>query len=238
MVSEYDAGTVAEVNAKTGKVLRRFVVGPKPVGVAVASKKGLLVVCDYGLHLVSIVDLKTGKERFRSTCGKQPYFVAVTPDEGTAVVGNLIPAGPATDPASSAVISLIDLDSGRNVKNIPLPGGSSNVRQVRVSADGRWAYVVHTQGRTTLPTTQVERGWINTNALSILDLSAGQWYATVLLDTINEGAADPWGIALAPDGKTAWVSIAGVQQIARIELAKLHEYSRRRRPRQEARAGL
>jgi cytochrome c peroxidase len=190
----------------------------------VASKKGLLVVCDYGLHVVSIVDLKTGKERFRSVCGSHPYFVAITPDEGMAVVGNLIPVGPATDPASAAVISLIDLDSGRNVKNIPLPGGSSNVRQVRVSADRRWAYVVHTQGRTTLPTTQVERGWINTNVLSILDLSARELYATVLLDTISEGAADPWGIALAPDGKTAWVSIAGAQQIAEIELAKLHEY--------------
>lgn len=224
LVSEYGAGTVAEVNAKTGEVLRRFLVGPKPVGVAVASKKGLLVVCDYGLHVISIVDLKTGKERSRSVCGKHPYFVAVTPDERIAVVGNLIPAGPATDPASSAVISLIDLDSGRNVKNVPLPGSSSNVRQVQVSPDGRWAYVVHTQGRTTLPATQVERGWVNTNALSILDLAAKELYATVLLDTVNEGAADPWGIALAPDGKTAWISIAGVQQIGKVDLARLHEF--------------
>jgi hypothetical protein len=192
--------------------------------VAVASRKGLLVACDYGLHAVSIVDLKTGRERFRSPCGKHPYFVAVTPDETMAVVGNLIPAGPATHSASSAVISLIDLDTGRNMRDIPLPGSSSNVRQVRVSADGRWAYVVHTQGRTTLPTTQVERGWVNTNALSIIDLPGRSLYATVLLDTINEGAADPWGIALSPEGKTAWISIAGVHQIARIELAKLHEY--------------
>ena len=223
VVSEYDAGAVAEVNAKTGDVLRRFSVGLKPVGVAVAPKRGLVVACDYGLHTVAIVDLTTGRERSRSSCGRHPYFVAVTPDEGMAVVGNLIPVGPATDPISSALISLIDLDSGKNVKNIPLPGGSSNVRQVRVSADGRWAYVVHTQGRTILPTTQVERAWINTNALSIVDLTGKELYATVLLDTINEGAADPWGVALAPDGKTAWVSIAGVQQIAKIELARLHE---------------
>jgi len=223
VVSEYDAGTVAEVDAKTGDVLRRFSVGRKPVGVAVAPGKGLVVVCDYGLHAVVFVDLKTGRERSRSPCGRHPYFVAVTPDETLAVVGNLVPMGPATDPASSAVVSLIDLDTGNNVKNIPLPGGSTNVRQVRVSADGRWAYVAHTQGRTILPTTQVERAWINTNALSIIDLTGKELYATVLLDTIHEGAADPWGIALASDGKTAWVSIAGVQQIAKIELARLHE---------------
>jgi len=224
VVSEYDAGTVAEVDVKTGDVLRRFSVGLKPVGLAVAPKKGLVIVCDYGLHAVAIVDLKTGRERSRGSSGRHPYFVAVTPDEALAVVGNLIPAGPATDPVSSAVISLIDLDTGKNVKNIPLPGGSSNVRQVRISADGRWAYVVHTQGRTILPTTQVERAWINTNALSIINLTGQELYATVLLDTIHEGAADPWGIALAPDGKTAWVSIAGVQQIAKIELARLHDF--------------
>ncbi len=223
-VSEYDAGTVAEVDAATGEVLRRFAVGPKPIGVAVALKKDLLVVCDYGLHLVSIVDLKTGRERARISCGRHPYFVAVTPDEGMAVVGNLLPMGPATNPASSAVVSLIDLDSGTNVKDIPLPASSSNLRQVRISPDGRWAYAVHTQGRTTLPTTQVERGWVNTNGLSIIDLAARELYATALLDTVAEGAADPWGIAVAADGKTGWISIAGVHQIARIDLVRLHEF--------------
>ncbi len=45
----------------------------------------------------------------------------------------------------------------------------------------------------------------------------------MLLDTVTEGAADPWGIALSPDGGTAWISIAGAHQIARIELGRLHE---------------
>ncbi len=61
VVCEYDAGTVAEVDAETGQVLRRFFVGPKPIGVAVAPDKGLLVVCDFGLHTISIVDFKTGR---------------------------------------------------------------------------------------------------------------------------------------------------------------------------------
>ncbi len=229
LVAEYDAGTVAQVNVATGKIARRFSVGPKAVGLAAALKKNLLVVCDYGLHVACILDLMTGDERARVTCGKHPYFVAVTPDERMAVVGNLLPAGPAGDPTSAAVISLIDLDSFRKITDIVLPDNSANVRQVRVSPDGRWAYVVHTRGRTMLPTTQLDRGWVNTNALSIIDLSCTSGpqtrpYATALLDTVTEGAADPWGIALAPDGRTAWISIAGTHQIARIELGKLHEY--------------
>ena len=197
VVSEYDAGTVAEVDAETGQVLRRLSVGPSLWAWRRCPRKGLVVVCDYGLHAVAIVDLKTGRERSDSSCGRHPYFVTVTPDEALAVVGNLIPAGPAMDPVSSAVISLIDLDTGKNLKNIPLPASSSNVRQVRVSADGLWVYVVHTQGRTTLPTTQVERGWINTNALSIIDLTGKELYATVLLDTINEGGR-PVGDRVGP----------------------------------------
>ena len=228
VVSEYGDGSVAQVDVQKGRVLRRFDVGPKPVGVAVAAGKGLLVVCDFGLHTVSILDLKTGNLRATIPAGRHPYFAAITPDERTAIIGNLLPSGPAVEHASASVVSLIDLDAGTKIRDIPLPDNSANVRQVRVSPDGRWAYVVHTRGRTMLPTTQLDRGWINTNALSILDL-AGRGgfqtrpYATLLLDTVTAGAADPWGIALSPDGKTAWISIAGAHEIARIDLGRLHE---------------
>jgi hypothetical protein len=43
-----------------------------------------------------------------------------------------------------------------------------------VSPDGRFAYVTHTLGRYQLPTTQLERGWMNTNALSIIDVGRRQ----------------------------------------------------------------
>lgn len=222
-ICEYDAGSVAEVDTETGQVLRRFFVGPKPVGVAAANNKGLLVVCDFGLHTVSILDFKTGAVRGSATAGKHPYFAAITPDEKMAVIANMLPSGSAAEHTSTAVVSLIDLDAGTKIADVPLPDNSANIRQVRVSPDGRWAYLVHTRGRTMLPTTQLDRGWVNTNALSIIDLSHKQVFATVLLDTVTEGAADPWGIALSPDGGTAWISVAGAQQIARIELGRLHD---------------
>jgi YVTN family beta-propeller protein len=251
------------VDIDTGRVLRRFFVGPKPVGVAVAPNKGILVVCDYGLHTVALVDTKTARVRATIPGGRHPYFVAVTPDERMAVVANLLPSGPAAEHTSTPVVSLIDLDARTKIADVPLPDNSTNVRQVRVSPDGRWAYVVHTRGRTMLPTTQLDRGWVNTNALTIIDLVATEparateqstdthgptqtstdssaegrpWrsvavrggpcptlYATVLLDAVTAGAADPWGIALSPDGRTAWISIAGAHEIARIDLGRLHE---------------
>ena len=75
-----------------------------------------------------------------------------------------------------------------------------------------------------MPTTQLERGWVNVNALSIIDLQKRSLYATLLLDRVTAGAADPWGVALTPDGTTAFVTLSGVHEVARLDLARLHKY--------------
>ena len=221
-VAECGNGTVAEVDAAAGKVLRRLPVGVRPNGVAIAAKKQLLLAANTVTNDVTVVDLATGKEKALVPASHQPFSVAVTPDESLALVANAMPAVPASDPGLSAAITLVDLEKVAAAGEIRLPAGSSSVRQIVVSADGKWAYVAHTVGRTTLPTTQLERGWVNTNALSILDLTAKKHYATVLLDFLSEGGADPWGVAIAKDGKTLWVSLAGIHQIAKIDLLNLH----------------
>ena len=103
-----------------------------------------------------------------------------------------------------------------------MPSGTTNLRGVAISPDGRWAYVVHTMGKFMLPTTQLDRGWVNTNALTIVDVKGASVYCTMLLDLLSEGAADPWGVALSKDGKTLWVTLAGAQQIAKVDLGRLH----------------
>jgi len=221
-VAEYGAGTVAQVDAAAGRVVRRLTVGPYPTGLAVAAKRQLLLAADSGIHRLVVLDLATGNERARPALPREPFAVAVTPDESLAVVSNLLPAGRATDPEISAAVSLVRLEEPFAVRNVRLPAGSTLVRGVAVSPDGRWAYVVHTVGRFALPTTQLERGWINTNALSIIDLEKKEYYATVLLDHPMDGGADPWGVVVSDDGKTLWTTLAGAQQIAKIRLDRLH----------------
>ncbi|MBM4017978.1 MAG: hypothetical protein FJ288_06550 [Planctomycetes bacterium] len=221
-VAEFGAGTVAEVDAAGAKVLRRMAVGPRPVGVALAPRRQLLIACGGVTNDVSVVDLASGKEKGRVRTPREPYFAAVVPDESLAVVGNLLPLGSAADPQTSACVSLIDLAAMKPVADIRLPGGSTAARGIAISPDGKWAYIVHTVGRTTLPTTQLERGWVNTNAFSIIDLGAKAVEATLLLDRLSEGAADPWGAVLSKDAGTLWVSLAGVHQVARVDLGGLH----------------
>jgi DNA-binding beta-propeller fold protein YncE len=221
-VCECEKGTVAEIEAGTEKVIRRFTVGARPTALALAPRRGVLVVANKAANSVSVISLADGKVLARIAVPREPVSVAITGDESLAVVGNLLPSVSSVDPLVSSAVSVIDLETLARVADIRLLVGSTAARGVAVSPDGRWAYVVHTLGHFNLPTTQIERGWISTNALSILDLAGRKPYATVLLDYLSEGAADPWGLVVSKDGKTLWATLAGVHQIARINIGELH----------------
>ena len=186
------------------------------------------MTADFGLDSVILTDLNAGSAVAGIPAGRQPVAVALSPDEAWAVVSNHLPEGAATDPDQAACVTIIDLERRTVAARVHLPAGASNVREVTISPDGSHAYVVHTVGRTQLPTTQVERGWINTNALSAIDLNTRERVATVLLDALLEGAADPWGLAIAPDGSRLWITLAGVHQLVTIDLPGLSALLQRR----------
>lgn len=221
MVAEYGAGTVAEVDSVAGSVLRRLDVGSKPTDVAMTADHAKLVVPDYALNQVFILDSATGKTQ--STVAVAPYPFAAAVTGSTAVVTHLIASGDATKADAGSSVTLVDIPSGKVTASIKLPIGSTAVRGVSCSPDGKWAYVVYTLGRINNPVTHILRGWVWTNALSIIDLTNHSVYATTLLDRISEGAANPWGVNVSPDGKTLWVSASGSHQVLRVDLATLHK---------------
>jgi YVTN family beta-propeller protein len=220
--ADYESSQLIQIDADAGQVRRRVSLGAYPLGLALAPKRQILLAANSGADSVSLIDLARHQERARVAVVRQPFSIAVTRDEAWAVVSNFLPAGSAADPEMSASISLIDLDRGAPARNLRLPSGSTLVRQVAVSPDGRWAYAVHALARFAMPVSQLERGWVNGNALTIIDIHQNAIYTTVLLDQLAEGAADPWGLRVSPEGKTLWVTLAGVHAVARVDLGKLH----------------
>jgi YVTN family beta-propeller protein len=222
-VSESGTHRIAEIDTAKGTVTRRLNTGRYPRGLAIASRRSLLLATDWGLDQLAVIDLTTGTTKARIPVSCQPTAVAVTPDESLAFVSNLLPATAATAPGHASEISVIDLQTLQPKASIHLPLGSTNTRGIVISGDGRSAYVVHTLGRFNLPTTQLDRGWVITNALSIIDVPSCKLTATVLLDQVMDGAADPWGVALGPAGARLFVTLAGVHQLAVIDLERLPE---------------
>lgn len=228
-VAECTAGTVAEIDGD-GEVTRRLKVGSWPVGLAIAPRRRRLLVTDAATDAVSIVELSGGRQLARVPVGRSPRQIAITPDERMAVVANQLPAGNAANPAVAATVTLIDLETGKQTADIRLPPNSINALGVAISPDGKWAYVTHNLARAMMPTEQIEFGWINANALTTIDLTQQALYATILLDRFNNAAANPWGVAVSPDGATLWIAVSGTHQLGRLDLARMHALLRKELP--------
>jgi mono/diheme cytochrome c family protein len=67
----------------------------------------------------------------------------------------------------------------------------------------------------------LERGWINTNALSIIDAENKRLIDTVLLDDVDNGAANPWAVSCTADGKYICVTHAGTGELSIIDAPAL-----------------
>lgn len=221
-VARRRANSIAVVDTSKGVVAREIPVGAWPVAVALAEDTKRLYCANRGNHTVSVVDLVLGQEVRQIRVVRDPAFVAITADESRAVVANFLPQGAGTDSELASEISILDTAVLRQVARVKLPPGATMARGTWIEPEGRWAYVVHVLGRFTLPITRLEQGWVHTYALSIIDVSAGTRLATVLLDDLTKGAADPWAVIGSADGRTLWISHRGVHEVSTLDVGRIH----------------
>jgi YVTN family beta-propeller protein len=218
-----DDGSVAVVDTKAGKVAGTVAAGRSAYGLALSKDGSRLFVCDRFLNRVVAVDAAKRQPVQAVAATREPLFAALDPEGKTLCVSSLLPLGPSTDPEDSAAVDLYDAANLKSLGAVRLPSGCTDVHQVACSPDGKWAYFVHVVARFNIPPTQLERGWINNSGLTFFDLPNRKVFATVLLDEVGRGSANPFGAALTPDGKTLAVSFMGTHEVAFVDLAKVHE---------------
>jgi YVTN family beta-propeller protein len=202
-------------------VISRIRVGYQAQSPVLSPGGRTLYVCNRFDNDVSAIDLKGGKEIRRIPVPREPFSAAVTADGKQLLVANHLHAGRSDGEVVTAGVSVIDTATGHVLKEIALPNGSTLLREIRVSPDGRYAFVAHLLARFHLPTTQIERGWINSNAGSIIDLAELKLANTVLLDNIDRGAATPWAVAGDRGGNQLLVTHAGTHELSVIDFPAL-----------------
>ncbi|MCX6996080.1 MAG: c-type cytochrome [Kiritimatiellaeota bacterium] len=215
-------GQLLVLDTGTGKILAALPVGHSPTAPVAAPDGKTIYVCNQFLNTVSVVDWTTQKVLAQIPVEREPVAAALNADGTRLFVANLLPSGSATRDVVAAAVSVIDLGS-RAVSRIALPNGSTSVRGMTLSADGKYVYVTHTLAHYQLPTTQLERGWMNTSALSVIAAAGATLVNTVLLDEVSSGAANPWGVAVTPDGQWLCVAHAGTHEVSVIDRVALHE---------------
>ena len=221
-VTQRKKNSITLVDTQQGVIIGRIPVGAWPVALALAKKNRRLYSCNQGSHTVSVIDLAAGQQIEEIAVVRNPAFAAISADESRLVVANSLPSGAGTDPDLAAEVSILDTAALRQVSRVKLPPGSTMAGGVWISPNGKWAYVVHVLGRFDLPVTRLEEGWVHTCALSIIDLADGVRLATLLLDSLTQGAADPWAVIGSADGQTLWISHRGTHEISMLNIGLIH----------------
>ncbi len=217
------ASSVLEIDATSGRILETFPAGHTATAPTLSPDGKRLYVCNRFDHNVSVIDLERRQEVARVAAVREPIAAAVTPDGRELWVANFLPAGSADrygPLAAAAAVTVVDTRT-LHTTQVRLITGTTSARGIAITPNGKYALLVHILGRYHLPTIQVERGWMNANALTVLDIQRREVLNTVLLDDLGEGAANPWGVACTPDSRWIYVSHAGTHELSVIDAPAL-----------------
>ena len=201
------AGEIDVIDLAQRRVVRSFTAGHEPCGLSISADGKRLYVTNVVSSTVTVLDTTTGRILSDTEVGSQPRFAALTPDGSRLLVSNGL----------SPWVSVLGAESGRELARYDM-GRASMLREIACSPDGRWAFLANLVSHNEVPTVQMERGWINSNGFSILDLAQPGRRVTLLLDQLVSGATNPSGLTLSSDGRHLYVSLAGIHEVAIVDL--------------------
>jgi YVTN family beta-propeller protein len=224
-------GNICIIDAQKLKLLRTLPAGHTPIAPVLSPDEKSLYVCNRFDNDIFVIRTEDGRLIKKIPALREPVAADITPDGAWLYVGNQLPAGAASADSVACNISIINTKTMAFDIDIALPNGCTGLQDIVVSPDGRFVFASHILARYTVPTTQLERGWINTNALTIIDARRKRLFETVLLDDVDYGAANPWALACTNDSKYLCVTHTGTDELSVIEiepmLDKIRDYHRR-----------
>jgi len=208
---------VSEIDAAAMKPLRTLPAGFEPTGIAVAG--GALYVANRLSDDITVVDLAGGSIVRHLVAAHGASYVAASADGARVYVTHIypIPGEFRTPPKSE--IAVIDANERLVSNRIALPD-AAGVFHVALSRDGRLGLAALLRPKNLVPLAHVEHGWAMGDALAVFGDDIGG-AVQLPLDFIEEYFSLPFGVAVAPDKKRAYVSASGSNEVAVIDLPRL-----------------
>lgn len=187
---------VSVIDTETNEVVTTVPVGSGPTGAAVTPEDAFAYVTDFLLDEVSVIDTRTNEVVATIPVGDAPIAVAITPDGAFAYVAN----------SGSSTVSVIETATNTVVKTIQVGWGA---RAVAFTPDGGFALLV---GNGVVSV-------ISTVDHSILSRMTAGWSIPIpdIVPISNDGLPLPVGIAITPDGASAYV-VNGSETFTVIDL--------------------
>jgi YVTN family beta-propeller protein len=210
--------TVSVVDLESFEVVDTLRTGFNPHGVVADS--AYLYVGNGSSDNISVIRLSDGSFDGWLMGGREPFDMAISPDGSMiAVTSQLSQKVPFREPPETE-ITFID-GRKRYVVDHRIAENTVIQQGVTFTPDGKWLLAVCEVPRNLIPETQIYQGWMVTYALIVAEAHPGGRTAYLLLDDMDRYYADPFGVAVSPDGGSVYVSSSGVDVVSVIDWASV-----------------
>ena len=207
-------GMLHILNLSNGIVETSIRIGSGACHPVLSHDRQKIYVCNQFATTISEVDVKQQKVTRTVQVLREPKSAVLSKDGNFLFVANFLPNQRADVDIVASCVSVIDIKNFTKVKDIQLANGSNALRDICLTPDGKYIYVTHNLGRFTVPTSQLQQGWMNTSAFSIIDVEKQAFLGAVLVDEPERGAAGVWGIRC--DQNHIYVTHSGTHDVSII----------------------
>lgn len=216
-VCNAESDNVSVIDIASKSVTKTIKVGDWPCSIKL-SKDGskAYVTCSGSMwDTVDIIDTsKQEKVGEIKTSHYGPRDIAISPDGKTAAVCL------DTTGSINRGVDFIDLATGKLIEHRVIPQ-SANLRGIAYTPDGAFVLVTMEQPKNWLPVCEAENAQIFSNNIAVLETKMGGKVASMPLDEHNNYDGNPYGIAVAPDGKYVYIGIRSMHRVTILDLPKL-----------------
>lgn len=205
------------IDLAEGRVTDTLSGGSGPAGVVLSPDGQHLYVVNSYSSDISIFDLESRKERRRLRTGNNPVSAAISPDGKEVYISSRRSVTGAYPEQPVTEMTVTDARTQR-VSDRLMWHNAYIMENVAVTPSGDMALTTLIRPKNLIPAVQVERGWMMTDGIGIVERREGGRMVQLLLDEPNAYYADPFDLVISPDGKRAYVSHSGADRITVIDL--------------------
>ena len=208
-------GHLQIISLETGKQETAIATGSGACYPIFGPDKKHIYVCNQFQNTVSEVNPAIHQVIRSVKVLREPKSALFSKDGEYLFVTNFLPAQRADVDYVAACVSVIRMSDFTKVKDIQLANGSNALRGICMTPDGKYIFISHNLGRFTVPTSQLQQGWMNTSAFSIIDVAKQEFIGAVVVDEPERGAAGIWSIVC--NDETLFITHSGTHEISVID---------------------
>ncbi|MFI3330200.1 MAG: YVTN family beta-propeller repeat-containing protein [Rikenellaceae bacterium] len=208
-------GELHKINAQSGEKEGSIKLESGSMYPLLTKDNKTLYVANQFQNTISKVNLESFTSEGSAPVSREPKGMVLSDDEKYMFVANFLPNQRSDIDTVCSTVTVLDLATFKPVKEIKLANGSNALRGIALSPDKKFILVSHNLGRFQVPTNQLQQGWMNTSAVSIIDVEKQKFLGAVLLDEPERGAAGIEKIAVSDTHLV--VAHSGTHEVSIIE---------------------